>query len=191
MSQAPTRRESLVLSNSLGPTHGPQFQSADSTLTAAHPLLSPPLSNAPAQKYVPYVPRHRSPSTFTSTVNSSAASPSHQADGTTTATTSLQLMNLKAAAQSLGVEYGSVGWAMLEHLVTSDGDGDLDEVWSALTTGQVRSTQILIDPPDESDLRLRYSCPLNKHMQMSTLTRNYSRIISFSSMALPARLYLS
>jgi hypothetical protein len=52
-------------------------------------------------------------------------------------------VNLRAAAQGLGLDMGSVGWAILERLVglTTVGGEDEEgwrEVWNAVVTGKVR-----------------------------------------------------
>jgi hypothetical protein len=62
------------------------------------------------------------------------AAASHQQQGG--ATSKLQLMNLKAAAQNVGLDTGSVGWAILEKLVGSEG-GEWIEIWNALWVGKV------------------------------------------------------
>jgi hypothetical protein len=61
-----------------------------------------------------------------------AASQQHQGG----ATSKLQLMNLKAAAQNVGLDTGSVGWAILEKLVASEG-GQWSAIWHALSIGKV------------------------------------------------------
>jgi hypothetical protein len=59
-------------------------------------------------------------------------------------------MNLKAGAQSIGLETNSVGWEMLEKLVAEhDNNPEWADVWTALTIGKVlavshRQRQILI-----------------------------------------------
>lgn len=50
----------------------------------------------------------------------------------------LQLMNLKAAAQRVGLDAGSVGWAILEKLACEgDTTEDWAEIWNAVTKGKV------------------------------------------------------
>ncbi|KAJ7481797.1 hypothetical protein FB451DRAFT_1237212 [Mycena latifolia] len=114
-----------------------QGHTTSSELLTAHPLLSPsptapnspdhtqrshsPSGNGP--HYVPYTPRHRGTPTAATTT------------GMTTHPRKLQLMNLKAAAQNVGLDHGSVGWAILEKLVSSDG-GEWVEIWSALSIGK-------------------------------------------------------
>lgn len=50
-------------------------------------------------------------------------------------------MNLKAAAQNIGLDASSVGWAMLEKL-THEIDYSLEwnEIWHALSIDKVRAT---------------------------------------------------
>ncbi|KAL0953328.1 hypothetical protein HGRIS_004573 [Hohenbuehelia grisea] len=120
---------------------------------AAHPLLAPistsvevqnPLSPSGsategAPRYVPYTPRQRvSPSSTTtgSTLQPAvAASPPHQQQGD--ATNKLQHMNMKAAAQNLGLDMGSVGWTILEKIISeSDSGPEWTHIWNALTVGK-------------------------------------------------------
>lgn len=130
---------------------------------AAHPLLSPGPSSASVSstgsspettrvappKYLPYTPRHRPPTGTvttgtTGTIVSSplSVSPQHY-QGTASATSKLQLQNLKAAAQNLGLDAGSLGWAMLEELVSGvDHNPAWNEIWSLLTVGKVRSVKV-------------------------------------------------
>ncbi|KAJ6614678.1 hypothetical protein B0H10DRAFT_2044325 [Mycena sp. CBHHK59/15] len=129
-----------------------QGHTTSSELLTAHPLLSPipatpnspdhsqrshsPSGNGP--RYVPYTPRQRgaptaATTTGTTTHPSVVAAASHQHQGG--ATSKLQLMNLKAAAQNVGLDTGSVGWAILEKLVASEG-GEWAEIWSALSIGK-------------------------------------------------------
>ncbi|KAF8308319.1 hypothetical protein DL93DRAFT_2231696 [Clavulina sp. PMI_390] len=127
----------------------------DDPLTS-HPLLSPPASSADAThlnplgaapstppRYVPYTPRQRPAATPTITAALSASVPmasslsssQHTSGG---ATGKLQLQSLKASAQTMGLDNNSVGWVMLEKLVSSDLDGsDWDAIWQVLSTGQV------------------------------------------------------
>lgn len=62
------------------------------------------------------------------------------------ATAKLQLMNLKSAAQGLGLDIGSVGWGIVERIVGIAGgvgdDGeeeDWREICTALSSGKVCS----------------------------------------------------
>ncbi|KAF9266281.1 hypothetical protein L218DRAFT_956646 [Marasmius fiardii PR-910] len=128
--------------------------------------------------YVPYTPRHRPPSSHLShghSASSTSTSPtpsvlltpatpathtqnvvnrspgiggSHVGD----ATAKLQLMNLKSAAQGLGLDTGSVGWGIVERLMdiaSSSGENGEEEgwreVWDALSSG--KATLVLpLDP---------------------------------------------
>ncbi|ETW79165.1 hypothetical protein HETIRDRAFT_420333 [Heterobasidion irregulare TC 32-1] len=151
------KRDNLFPSGSIGRVHGSQLQRASSpspSLTreplTAHPLLSPtPSSTAvntadsvevhgvsTAPRYVPYTPRHRTAAatTGTSLQSSVTVSPQQQNGG---ATSKLQLMNLKAGAQSVGLDTGSVGWEILEKLVGEHNHSpDWSDIWTALTTGK-------------------------------------------------------
>jgi hypothetical protein len=56
------------------------------------------------------------------------------------ATNKLQLMNLKAGAQSIGLEISSIGWEILEKLVAEhDNNQEWTDIWNALTIGKVPS----------------------------------------------------
>lgn len=149
----PANRDTLFPSASIGRAGGSQIQrTASHESLNAHPLLSsnsPPssISNHPqsgldsptntAPRYVPYTPRHRpptSPATTGMTTHSSMPVASNQQGG---ATSKLQLQNLKAAAQSIGLGNGTVGWAILEKLVDGETGPEWDEIWTAITTSKV------------------------------------------------------
>ncbi|KAJ7443948.1 hypothetical protein B0H11DRAFT_2162781 [Mycena galericulata] len=141
-----SNRDHLFPALSIGRSQG---QATSTELLTAHPLLSPsptapnspehgqrshsPNGNGP--RYVPYTPRQRGAPTAATTTgmttHPSVVAAQHQGG----ATSKLQLMNLKAAAQNVGLDTGSVGWAILEKLVASDG-GEWTEVWSALSIGK-------------------------------------------------------
>ncbi|KAJ7216388.1 hypothetical protein GGX14DRAFT_358898 [Mycena pura] len=135
-----------------------------SEVLTAHPLLSPssPNFSDPKQRspspsrngphYVPYTPRQRGTPTAATTTGmathhpSVVAGASHQQGA---ATSKLQLMNLKAAAQDVGLDTSSVGWAILEKLVTSEG-AEWAEIWSALAVG--KATLLLpLEPAASND----------------------------------------
>ncbi|KAJ4469524.1 hypothetical protein J3R30DRAFT_3550652 [Lentinula aciculospora] len=71
------------------------------------------------------------------------------------ATTKLQLMNLKAAAQALGLDAGTVGWGILETLAAGEhgiahssldwDNTEWDVIWEALSTG--KATLLLPSEP--------------------------------------------
>ncbi|VDB84889.1 unnamed protein product [Peniophora sp. CBMAI 1063] len=92
---------------------------------------SSPTSGA---RYATYTPRHRTAATTSTTLQAGVTVPPQHQQG---ATSKLQLMNLKAYAQSVGLETGSVGWEMLEKL-TADHEHGLEwtEIWNALTAGK-------------------------------------------------------
>lgn len=148
-----SQRDLLFPSTSIGRTQGTRLVRTPSheSLTA-HPLLSPSNSGPAspessvsgttngAPRYVPYTPRQRAPPTAATTGTTltlpsvAASSQQHQGD----ATSKLQLMNLKAAAQNGGLDTGSMGWAILEKLVLeNDQWAEWTEIWSALTSGKV------------------------------------------------------
>lgn len=131
---------------------------------SAHPLLSPTPGSPPVgsnseasstPRYVPYTPRQRPVASSTHSAVSVSAQQS-QMQSQTTATGQLQLMNLKSAAQGIGIDNGSVGWMMLERLVA---DGDKEEwadIWSALTTGKVVFLSIKLAYAAEIKFRLQF-----------------------------------
>lgn len=60
-----------------------------------------------------------------------------QQQSTSDATSKLQLMNLKAAAQRIGLDSGSVGWAILERLSTETDHGpEWNDIWNALSVSK-------------------------------------------------------
>lgn len=149
-----TSRDSLFPAASIGRSAIPRSASPSPSLReplATHPLLSPSPSSstspvnspleatyAPTTKYVPYTPKHRvasSATTGTTTHSPLSLSPQqHHGD----ATTKLQMMNLKAAAQKLNLENGSLGWAILEKLANEVEQGpEWNEIWEALASEQV------------------------------------------------------
>ena len=146
-----TKRDDFP-ATSIGRTTGHRLQTASSGLET-HPLLSPrpaspapsdhgsitggaPLNNNVHPRYVPYTPRQRvTPTAATTGTTVHPSSPQHQSGD---ATSKLQLMHLKAAAQMIGLDSGTLGWAMLERLVLDAEVGDeWTEVWNAITSGKV------------------------------------------------------
>ncbi|KAF8884076.1 hypothetical protein CPB84DRAFT_1850791 [Gymnopilus junonius] len=132
------------------PLLSPGRSSSPTPSEQPHSGMSPPTTNVNSngglgpQKYIPYTPRQRvTPTTTTTTVHPSTASPqhgSHQGGGD--ATSKLQLMHLKAAAQAIGLDSGTLGWTMLERLVMNvHGEGEQEEegwtvVWNTITSGK-------------------------------------------------------
>jgi hypothetical protein len=132
-----SKRESEFPATSIGRSSGFRLQAA---VHEAHPLSSArPASPAPSEsgpisggailsvngnpKYVPYTPRQRVVAP-TSATTATAHPPSPQQQGD--ATSKLQLMHLKAAAQNIGLDSGTLGWSILEKLVL---DCDYSEEW--------------------------------------------------------------
>lgn len=136
---------------SIGRSSGIRLQQA-SAAHEAHPLLSPGPSPTPPSeqatggsgatlsvnggpRYVPYTPRQRvTPTSATTGTTVHPSSPQqHQGD----ATSKLQIMHLKAAAQSIGLDSGTLGWSILEKLVLEpEVSEDWAEVWSTITSGK-------------------------------------------------------
>lgn len=165
-------RDSLFPATSIGRSHGQHIQRSASPSPslreplATHPLLSPspsstfsptttttttttsepdPTSNQypTTTRYVPYIPKHRVSSIpTTGTTNHSPLSIStqpHHGD----ATSKLQVMNLKAAAQHIGLDTASVGWAMLEKLIhENDHTPEWNEIWHALSVDKVSKNNL-------------------------------------------------
>ncbi|KAH9004555.1 hypothetical protein EDB86DRAFT_1959670 [Lactarius hatsudake] len=155
-----SRRDDLFPSGSIGRAQGSFIQRIPSptpSLTrealTAHPLLSPspasapvnaavPISDSldaspPGTRYATYTPRHRTAPTTGTTLQSSLSVSPQQQPGGSSATNKLQLMNLKAGAQSIGLETNSVGWDILERLVAEhDNNPEWSDVWNALIVGK-------------------------------------------------------
>jgi hypothetical protein len=157
-----SRRDDLFPSGSIGRSQGLIIQRTPSpapsltreTLTA-HPLFSPSPSSAPVTsstaptsdaqdasapgtRYATYTPRHRTAPTTGTTLQSSLSVSPQQQPGGSAAATKLQLVNLKAYAQSIGLETNSLGWEILEKLVAEhDNNPEWADIWTALAMGKV------------------------------------------------------
>jgi hypothetical protein len=169
------KQDSSLSPMSLGRAAGARMQRTPSheSLTT-HPLLSPTPSQLeheaqPATRYVPYTPRHRTQHSAsvpaasvspqpTISISNSTSNPSFQTSASPSGVTGrLQLQNLKAEAQAIGLGNDSVGWAILERLCSSAPFPDTerpewDEVWELLTKGQVGSL---------APIELIYTCCIN------------------------------
>ncbi|OCH86943.1 hypothetical protein OBBRIDRAFT_782382 [Obba rivulosa] len=153
-----SKRDSFLLSGAAGRSGGSSVPLNGSHESLhAHPLLSPnpslssgdsPTRAATPPRYVPYTPRQRVAPTSamttagaTSVSAGTASSPQaqqHPGD----AASKLQLMHLKAAAQSVGLDSQSTGWAILERLAAETDHGpEWNEIWNALAVG--RATLLL------------------------------------------------
>ncbi|KAF9645660.1 hypothetical protein BDM02DRAFT_3119935 [Thelephora ganbajun] len=150
-------RDPLFPVTSIGRSHGQPIQRSASPSPslreplATHPLLSPspsnpsPTTTSPLEptnsqyptttRYVPYISKHRvSGVATTGTTNHSPLSVSTQQPHHGDATSKLQVMNLKAAAQNTGLDTSSVGWAILEKLIhENDHSPEWNEIWHALS----------------------------------------------------------
>ncbi|KAH9839997.1 uncharacterized protein C8Q71DRAFT_703402 [Rhodofomes roseus] len=140
------KRDTLFPSGSIGRTPSISRTASHESLPT-HPLLSPTPGSPPtttfaesasgAPRYVPYTPRHRV--TPTSATTGTTMQPSMSAAGPqnashSDATSKLQIMNLKAAAQRIGLDTASTGWAILERLSTETDHGpEWNEIWGALS----------------------------------------------------------
>ncbi|KAG1722836.1 uncharacterized protein EDB91DRAFT_1174108 [Suillus paluster] len=141
-----TRREGYFPAVSIGRVQGASIaRTVSRDNLATHPLLSsgpssvspsptPDTQSSSATKYVPYTPRQRLPTTSTSAQPPVSVSPQHQPTGG--ATSKLQLMNLKAAAQGIGLDTACLGWAILEKLSQDGETEEWAEIWGAITKGK-------------------------------------------------------
>ena len=138
----------VSISTNIGPSpnNNSLLSPADSMNSASSHTSQPA-----APKYLPYTPRQArvvTGSATTGTANSPVSvSPQHPGGGgagstAPSATSRLQLQNLKAVAQHHGLDTGCVGWAMLEELVAASTDHvhahAWTEVWAVIATGKVR-----------------------------------------------------
>ncbi|KAG1806017.1 hypothetical protein EV424DRAFT_1428717 [Suillus variegatus] len=141
-----TRREAHFHAVSIGRVQGASIARISSRDNlATHPLLSsspstlspsptPEAQSSSIPKYVPYTPRQRLPTTSTTAQPPVSVSPQHQLTGG--ATSKLQLMNLKAAAQDIGLDAACLGWVMLEKLSQDGETEEWAEIWGAITKGK-------------------------------------------------------
>lgn len=141
-----TRREGNFPAISIGRVQGASIARTGSRDNlATHPLLSSGSStlslsstletqSSSTPKYVPYTPRQRLATTSTTAQPPVSVSPQHQPTGG--ATSKLQLMNLKAAAQGIGLDTACLGWAMLEKLSQDGETEEWAEIWGAITKGK-------------------------------------------------------
>ncbi|KAG1865739.1 hypothetical protein C8R48DRAFT_184013 [Suillus tomentosus] len=141
-----TRREAHFHAVSIGRVQGASIARISSRDNlATHPLLSsspstlspsptPEAQSSSIPKYVPYTPRQRLPTTSTTAQPPVSVSPQHQLTGG--ATSKLQLMNLKAAAQDIGIDAACLGWVMLEKLSQDGETEEWAEIWGAITKGK-------------------------------------------------------
>ncbi|KAF5332134.1 hypothetical protein D9611_008124 [Ephemerocybe angulata] len=136
-----TQRDRQFPATSIGRSAGTRVVQQPAIPDNTHPLLSPgaggalsPDSANGAPKYLPYTPRQRvvAAATTTGTIVHPPPSPQHQGN----ATTKLQLMHLKAAAQNLGLDTSTIGWAILEKLVAFNEGEEWQEIWNLITSGK-------------------------------------------------------
>ncbi|TFK39557.1 hypothetical protein BDQ12DRAFT_682001 [Crucibulum laeve] len=178
MSKLDPKREQFP-ATSIGRSQGARLQQTASH--EAHPLLSGSTSpSSPGQesnpKYLPYTPRQRLAPTSATTTTVHLSSPQqHQGD----ATSKLQLMNLKAAAQNVGLDTGTVGWTILEKLVVEIEHGEeWSDIWNAITSGKATlllpleqcSTHDKITPDFIKDHVVLCDGPSRKNVQLITLS---------------------
>ncbi|KAJ2915560.1 hypothetical protein MD484_g4848, partial [Candolleomyces efflorescens] len=130
-----SQRDRQFPATSIGRTTGSRIQQLP-VVHDAHPLLSPgsAANSDGTPKYVPYTPRQRVAAAATTTGTIVHPPPSPQNPGN--ATIKLQLMHLKAAAQNLGLDTSTVGWAILEKLGVFNEGEEWHEIWTLLTSGK-------------------------------------------------------
>ena len=133
--------ESLTAHPLLSPTAPTSSASSISSVTSSNVDTQATTPSIPATRYVPYTPRQRGTPTSatTGTIMHSNVQASPQGNlQHGDATSKLQLMNLKAAAQKGGLDSASTGWAILEKLgIETDHSPEWNEIWNALTTSKV------------------------------------------------------
>jgi len=152
-------KETDFPATSIGRTSGPRLQQILS-VQESHPLgLNSPFlqeSNTFTQKYRTYIPRTRGtpspatgssqtavPPTITPGTLIHPPSPQHHQPASGDVTTKLRLTNAKAEAQNIGLDTGgspgpSIGWAMLEKIVSESESGQVwVDIWTAVTSGKV------------------------------------------------------
>lgn len=139
---SPGLQPSLITSSTVLPSSSNNsLLSPAESVSSASPRTAQPATSAP--KYLPYTPRQTrvvTGSATTGTANSPVSvSPQHPIGvAAPSATSRLQLQNLKAVAQHHGLDTGCLGWAMLEELVAgSDHAPAWTEVWAVIATGKV------------------------------------------------------
>jgi len=145
------KRDVPLQVQSLGRAGGARFrqQNGSHESLTAHPLLSSSPSAATTSdtknttsdtvlpRYVPYTPRQRTATTAQPTTGTSSQAPVSIFGVQPGATPQLQLQNLKAAAQTIGLPGGSVGWAICEKLCTEGDKQEWDDIWKALVQQRV------------------------------------------------------
>lgn len=131
---------------SIGRAQGSRLQRVDSHDSLnAHPLISSNRPSSPSPdhavdghsvpRYVPYTPRQRV-APMGGNVGPIVHPPSpQQSQGD--AATRLQMMNLRAAVQSVGLDTGTIGWGILEKLALEGEAAEWAELWAAVTSGKV------------------------------------------------------
>ncbi|KAG6884291.1 hypothetical protein C0993_012436 [Termitomyces sp. T159_Od127] len=184
-------RDRLFPATSIGRTAGSRLQRVPSKeLLSAHPLLSSSHSSSSSvdngssqttPRYLPYTPRQRvSPTAVTTGTTIHPPPLPHHQQGD--ATSKLQLVNLKAAAQNIGLDTGSLGWAILEKLVCESDhhDSEWTEIWSAITTG--KSTLLLPLEPSSGHDKLTPEFLKDHIVLCDTPSRKSAAIVTLSGL---------
>lgn len=75
------------------------------------------------------------------------------------ATSKLQVMNVKAAAQRIGLDTTTTGWAILERLSSETDHGpEWNEIWYALSFSKVSEGGVQLRPSTNMFARLPFCC---------------------------------
>ncbi|KAF8141862.1 hypothetical protein EV363DRAFT_35915 [Boletus edulis] len=137
------KRDSLFPSASVGRAQGVHIVRTPSRESlAVHPLLNAP-HHLDSAKYVPYTPRQRQPTTATAT----PVQPTTTAPSQGSVPAKPHIANLRAAAQSIGLESNSIGWAILEKISF---EGDTSDEWSEIWNALIKSRATLLLPSEPS-----------------------------------------
>ncbi|KAG2113693.1 hypothetical protein DEU56DRAFT_905411 [Suillus clintonianus] len=185
-----TRRDAHFPATSIGRVQGASIaRTASRDNLTTHPLLSagpsslspsptPETQSSSTPKYAPYTPRQRLPTTSTTAQPPVSVSPQHQLTGG--ATSKLQLMNLKAAAQGIGLDTACLGWAMLEKLSQDGETEEWAEIWGAITKGKAS----LLLPLEQSSSQEKITPEfMSDHVVMcDLLSRENTQVVTLSGL---------
>ncbi|CCM02617.1 uncharacterized protein FIBRA_04720 [Fibroporia radiculosa] len=190
----PSRRDSLFPPGSIGHS-SPVPRTASFETLSTHPLLSPPPPSSPAPiiadvthagapRYVPYTPRQRvAPASATTgtTLHPSIGTSQQQNAFHGDATSKLQVMNLKAAAQRIGLDAASTGWAILEKLSTeTDHGAEWNDIWSVLSSN--KATLFLPIEPHHANDAITPEFIKDHIALCDSSTRSSSQVVTLSGL---------
>ncbi|KAF9244216.1 hypothetical protein BU15DRAFT_86138 [Melanogaster broomeanus] len=168
-------RESITTHPLLSP--GPSVTGTSSQLPSPTPDTGSHTSNS---KYVPYTPRQR-PATTSTTAQPPVSPSAQQPQSYGGATGKLQLMNLKAAAQGIGLDTGSLGWAILEKIsYEGNTSEDWSEIWAAVTKG--KASLLLPLEQDPGHERITPEFVKDHTIICDTTSRNNTAVVTLSGL---------